>query len=221
MMAISVPTFAQKIFKFGWISKADYTFLNDDIREYYGEDIAYYYAFLTHYLQSMWPMVVIGLIWFIIQLSAGTISVGGSTFYVLICIMWSTMLIETWYRKERALLYKWGMCRYRQTEVPRPTFRGKVKVSPYNGDIIEDHSNILKYYAKIVFSLSTMVLCIAIVISVVGTIWILKKKWKDNPEFKMAIGIINAIQIKVFNVLYTKLALVLNNFEEHRLVKDY
>jgi len=27
------------------------------------------------------------------------------------------MLIERWYRREAALKYKWGMCRYTETEV--------------------------------------------------------------------------------------------------------
>ena len=216
-----VPLFAAKLYKFGWINKETYQQINDDIREYFGEYIAYYYAFLIHYIQSMLPMVIIGLIWFIVQLGAGTISVGGSTFYVLICVIWSTIMIEAWYRKESSLKYKWGMCRYTETEVPRPTFKGEVKVSEYNGDIIEDHKNIFKYWGKIVLSLSTMVLCIACVISIVVTIWILKRAWKDDAGRKMAIGIINSIQIKICNVLYTKLAYALNDFEQHRLVEDY
>eukprot|EP01083_Nonionella_stella_P231154 816506_1 len=220
-----VPQFAEKLFScgktLGWIGRDTARELVDDVREYYGEYIAFYYGFLTHYIDSLLPMVVIGLIWFVVQLSAGTISVGGSAFYVLICVLWSTITIETWYRRESALKFKWGMCRYRETEVPRPMFRGKVKISYYNGDIIEDHSSIYKYWLKIAFSLSTMLLCIAIVIVIVGSIWILKRKWKNDPGYKMAIGVINAIQIKVFNFLYTKLAYALNNFEQHRLVVDY
>jgi len=103
----------------------------------------------------------------------------------------------------------------------RSTFKGTVRVSEYNGDIIEDHKNILIYWAKIVFSLSTMMLCIAIVIVVVGTIWYLKRLWNNDPSYKMAIGVINAVQIKIANVLYTKLAFTLNEFEQHRLPKDY
>ncbi len=124
-------------------------------------------------------------------------------------------------RRESELRYKWGMCRYRQNEIPRPTFKGTVCVSEYNGDIIEDHRSIWRYWLKVIFSLSTMVLCIAIVITIVGVIWMLKREWKNDPGYKMAIGIINAIQIRVFNFLYTKLAYALNDFEQHRLVEDY
>eukprot|EP01083_Nonionella_stella_P159561 520652_1 len=220
-----VPRFAFGLFecnwRLGWITNDGFTKLNDNIREYFGEYIAFYYAFLSHYILWLLPMVVFGLIWFGIQLVSGTIAVAGSALYVLLCVVWSTVMIEVWYRRESALRFKWGMCRHRETEVPRPTFKGKVKISKYNGDIIEDHANLCKYWCKITLSLSTMVLCIAVVIAVVGSIWILKRRWRDNPEYKMAIGVINAIQIKIFNVLYTKLAYALNDFEQHRLQEDY
>ena len=185
------------------MNREAYKELDDNIRDYYGEYIAFYYAFLTHYLQSMLPMVIIGLIWFIIQVGAGTISIGGSAFFVLLSVIWSTVLIETWYRKEASLRYLWGMCRYRETQVPRPTFSGKVKISEYNGDLIEDHKSILKYWLRIIFSLSTMFLCISIVIVCVAGIWYLKRLWNNEPGYKMAVGIINSIQIQIFNI-YTQ-----------------
>jgi len=215
------PRFAHDLFSFKWMNKEKYKAFDDNIRAYYGEYIAFYYAFLTHYIQSFLPMVIIGFIWFIVQLGAGTISVGGSTFYVLICILWSTVLIETWYRREAALKYKWGMVRYKETAVPRPTFKGKIAISEYNGDLIEDHKSIIRYWLRVTFSLSSMVLCISVVIVCVAGIWYLKRLWKNDPGYKMAVGIINSIQIQVFNFLYNKLAYALNEFEQHRLVEDY
>ena len=71
-------------------------------------------------------------------------------FYVLIAVIWSTVLIETWYRREGTLRFKWGMCRYTETEVPRPTFKGQIKVSEYNGDIIEDHDSVVMLFELLI-----------------------------------------------------------------------
>eukprot|EP01083_Nonionella_stella_P045886 122964_1 len=218
-----VPTFASALFECNntCFTVSTWAQLDHDIRESFGEYIAFYYAFLIHYTQMLLPMMVMGFIWFCWQLAAGSIQAGGATFYVLLCVLWSTFMIEKWYQQESAFKYKFGMCRYARTEVPRSTFHGRVQISEYNGHIIEDHTNRLKYWTKIVFSLSTMVVCIGIVVTVVGEIWILKRRWSDCAEHKMAIGVINAIQIKIFNALYTKLSYVLNEFEQHRLQEDY
>ena len=66
-----------------------------------------------------------------------------------------------------------------------------------------------------------MFLCICIVISSVGVIWILKNQWHDNLRNTIAIGIINALQIQITNELFTYLAVILNNFENHRLKLEY
>lgn len=84
----------------------------DDIRGYYGESVGFYFHFLCHYTKWLYPMAVLGTIWFGIQLAVEKdygIATPGSTAIVLIAIMWSTMMIENWYRREWKLKYKWGM----------------------------------------------------------------------------------------------------------------
>lgn len=74
---------------------------------------------------------------------------------------------------------------------------------------------------KIVFSMSTMFLCIACVIVIVFGIWILKNYFQDRTEYSIAIGVINSIQIQIMNVLYTTIAYKLNEFEGHRLETEF
>ena len=43
--------------------------LCDGIRNYYGENVGYYFHFLVHYTKWLYPMAALGGIWFVVQLS--------------------------------------------------------------------------------------------------------------------------------------------------------
>eukprot|EP01083_Nonionella_stella_P025612 70542_1 len=153
----------------------------DEIRDYYGESVGFYFHFLVHYTKWLYPFSLLGLIWFIIQVSAAGkfgIATPGSTVIVLIAIMWSTFMIEHWYRREWKLRFEWGMMRYKETEVPRPTFSGKIQVSLENAEIIETYKSWYAYCCKITCSMSTMLLCVASVVAIVAGLFILKRQQK-------------------------------------------
>ncbi len=80
----------------------------DEIRDYYGESVGFYFHFLMHYTKWLYPMSLLGLIWFIIQMGVSQnygIATPGSTIIIIIAIMWSTFMIENWYRREWKLRY--------------------------------------------------------------------------------------------------------------------
>mmetsp|Transcript_76703 Transcript_76703/g.94160 ORF Transcript_76703/g.94160 Transcript_76703/m.94160 type:complete len:904 (+) Transcript_76703:57-2768(+) len=200
----------------GWHQKVD------DIRDYYGESIAFYFAFIVHYIKWLWPMAIIGTIFFCFQLGFNDISLNGSSFLVIFAIVWSVLMVENWYRRESKLRFKWGMMRFEQSEVPLPTFRGKIKLDETTGKFIETFSSITRYYLKITFSVSSMVFCIAVVCSVIFTSWYVKATFtRDDETSSLAIGVGNGVLIFIFNFIYTKLSLWLNEMEGHRLKKSY
>ena len=96
----------------------------DEIRDYYGEYIAFYFLFTVHYIQALYPMIIIGVIWFVAQIIVDDIAVRGSTVGVLLAIIWTTIMLEYWFRLEWKWRYKWGMISYSDTEVPQPQFKG-------------------------------------------------------------------------------------------------
>ena len=152
----------------------------------------------------------------------GEIAVRGSGFITLVGLIWASLVPETWYREENWLRYKWGQYNYKSTQVPRPSFEGIIDVSDLTGDIIETYSSYIRYYGKILFSLSTMLCLLAAVVGVVIGIWTLQEIWGENDtRISITIGIINAIQIQIFNFFYTYLAVILNDYEGHRLEQDY
>merc|ERR1711970_1549530 len=85
--------------------------------------------------------------------------------------MWTTLMIENWFRREWKLRFKWGMMRFKHTEIPRATFHGKYIVSTVNGMTIETHHNKCFYWFKRIISVCITFICVLLVISATLFIW--------------------------------------------------
>lgn len=156
----------------------------DIIRDYYGEMYAFYFAFLVHYNWHLYFPAVLGLIFTIAQLLMQKIAIPGCMVLVIFILIWATVVNEIWYRKENTLKFKWGMTNYANNEITRSTFKGRLVVCQKSGHVIETYASKWRYFMKIIFSMSTIVLCIACVIVIVAGTWILKDVYGANTELK-------------------------------------
>jgi hypothetical protein len=110
------------------------------IREYYGEKVALYFAFLDHYKGSLFIISVIGVVvqfWqvaerYIPYLTAAETGIPqdvGSLLFSAVIAVWGTLFLEFWKRKEATLTTNWGMTDFESKEEPRPEFVGVVRES--------------------------------------------------------------------------------------------
>ena len=183
--------------------------------------MAFYFAFLNHYTEWLYPISILGIYWFISQIVTDTIEVAGSSVFIGIFLLWATAMVEVWFRKEEQFRFEWGMQRFYQSEIPRPTFRGTLAVSTITGEIIEMQTSKCEYYCKIIFSTSAIFICISTVVAAVVGLWMIKRLLGDSTEVSILIGVLNSIQIVIMNYIYDSLAIVLNEFEGHRLEQEY
>eukprot|EP01083_Nonionella_stella_P101854 289215_1 len=188
----------------------------EDIRLYYGEANGFYFAFVLHYTKWLCYLSVIGVIWFLAQCIADDIAITGSLIFSFVAVCWATVCHEDWKRREWELRYKWGMLKVNIAEIPKPLSDGMFIISEMDGEVLQIFGNRWKRYGRLLASFSSILLCIACVVSAVFGIWILKSKWGTSTMHAVSIGILNAVQIHIFNLLYTKLAIKLNDWEEHR-----
>lgn len=79
----------------------------DLICNYYGEEIALYFAFLGHYTAWLLPLAVLGALTFAHQFYYGLYS-WPSLAFALSAMLWDTLFFESWKRKEKLLAFEWN-----------------------------------------------------------------------------------------------------------------
>ncbi|KAG6005572.1 hypothetical protein E4U21_007831 [Claviceps maximensis] len=129
-----------QLFNKSWIQKWSKKWLLDeadlyDIRNKFGETIAFYFAFLRSYFVFLvFPSAMGFAAWMLLGQF--------SSIYALGCGLWSIIFLEYWKKKEVDLAVQWGVRGVSAIQLPRPEFRWEyeaedvvtgepVKVYPY------------------------------------------------------------------------------------------
>lgn len=195
------------------------------IRDYFGEQIAFYFAFLQFYSKVLLIPASFGTFVFVWQLISGKTNVIGVPILGLIVAFWSTIFVEKWKQHESILRGKWGMATFTAKEQPRPGFTGVSRPSAIDGQADKFFSQkrkmirMLSSYA-IIFYLIALV--ISLVVSIVFFRIYLVHSHKVTPEHSIYLAsFLNAIGIQSMNFLYGRLAFRLNSWENHKTDTDY
>ena len=188
------------------------------IRNYFGEKISLYFAWLEFYTKMLRFPALAGVTCFAVEIALGRLP---ATFMITFAVgvsFWATAFSEMWHRKNAFLNLWWGTVGFKQAERERPQFVGKVRYNPIN-DAKEMYHPSVKKLRKRMFQASIVVF-ITISIAVFATIACLglKAYMVENkvPYGKQGAGVANAVQIAVLNGLYRGVATKLTNYENHR-----
>ncbi|KAM0524544.1 hypothetical protein ACHAPE_000641 [Trichoderma viride] len=88
----------------------------DDIRDRFGEDVAFYFAFLKDYCRfQIFPAAIGFASWMILGQFSG--------FYAICSCLWSVVFFEYWKRKEADLAISWGVRGVSKIQHQRPEFQ--------------------------------------------------------------------------------------------------
>lgn len=134
------------------------------LRDYYGEEVTYYFAWQEFYMYSLFFPGLSGLIINIIRNYRGH-SIDECTltpFHGLITFIWAIVFLKFWSRKESRLAYSWGTLKSqtegRGTSSMRHGFKGKTVISKVTGKPAKYYSPVLRRLKYIVSALVTLVL---------------------------------------------------------------
>jgi len=191
-----------------------------DIRDYFGEPVAFYFAFLQFYLRWLIAPAIVGLIFFIWQLAVGKIAVLGISMLCFFMIFWSVAFVDFWARAEARYRMAWGMTKFQQKAVARPQFVGEWTHDSVSGLWTEEFS-----FFKRAFRISAIYTFVMIWISTCVVLVIVVLTQRDqNPndlELKIYLGVANAVMIFVFDMIYKFVSKYGNEWENHRTDQDY
>lgn len=205
----------------------------EEIRQYFGERIGFYFLYLQHYTSSLLPMAFLGLLTIVYNELITRWYPHHSTMYYLADIIlaacmliWSTLYVEFWKRLQTTTGMQWGMSGFEDSEQDRPLFIGIDTVSPVDGSHTRYFpTSTAKFRSNVVALIVS--LAIAGVVVVVGGIFYFQywaEKEENQSYFTLngsylgdtIVGIFSAITISILNVLFGNMALILNRWENHR-----
>ncbi|KAL5268481.1 hypothetical protein ACHWQZ_G002375 [Mnemiopsis leidyi] len=158
------------------------------IRNYFGEKIAFYFAWIELYIMTLILPTIFGIIVFVYGLmyagrnidlekdleasvttalySAFTVFNNPATpwFSLALCI-WGTLFVEQWKRRSNSLKYEWDVSNFEQLEPDRPQFYGsKTRKNPITEEE-EWYYPFYRLYLKISFSVVTIAFMVLLVIA--------------------------------------------------------
>ena len=100
----------------------------EEIRDYFGDDVGLYFAWLGLYTRMLFLQSVFGCITMGSQVYYGTVKDNPLTFsYSIYVGLWSISFLEAWHRRENELRFTWGTQDLSSIETPRPEFIGIIK----------------------------------------------------------------------------------------------
>jgi hypothetical protein len=207
------------------------------IRNYFGEAIALYFAWLQHYTRALVYPTVIGAL----------VTVGGWLFsedpnnwvageyafsFFLMC--WSCVFLQRWKQRNAFLNLWWGTSDMSQHETEREEFDGVARRRVENDTMHQAQRDRRGYSRRRAIGGNFALVAVLGAIAVVSIIFVMKNRMvegcvtdaddeDDGAEFtrcvarvEQLVGVANALQIMGLNFLYRSAAKAMTRFENHR-----
>jgi len=197
-----------------------------DIKQYLGEKVAMYFAFLGHYTNWLLGLSLIGILVTVYDGLVGTLSSVMTPYFAAFVAFWAVLMLEYWKRRQATLAMEWGMTEFEEEQLDRPEFHGTLITSYVDGKPT-------LYFPKksrdkrVACSQFTVWVLILVVVISVAFIFIFKNILKRSSvtffqEYYSTIAsLLNSIQIGIFNKIYGWVSVNLNDRENHRTDTEY
>ncbi|KER26666.1 hypothetical protein T265_06164 [Opisthorchis viverrini] len=203
----------------------------DDIRRYFGVQVALYFAWLGHYTFALLFPSVVGLsVWLFVDCKK-------YKFYDLVmamlCLLWSTVYLEHWKRTSSLLTYQWGVWDAPPSllEEPRAAFRGELTKCSITGRMVRTYPAWRRCLTIFFVTAPIIIISLSFVIFITLGFVLLQEQtdaWAahaDAGKFGILIlhtpKVLLAIIIMTMDVAYRSLAAWLTELENHRLDAEY
>ncbi|KAF9409128.1 Anoctamin-7 [Podila epigama] len=181
----------------------------EEIRFYYGEKIALYFAWIGHYTKWLLWAAIAGVLFLIYGLAADEINIANNANnnnpaaidtgsytkqklvrvfdnaltlpFALFMSIWASLFVEYWKRKSNVLAYTWNTLDFERRERARPEFKPtSTRISPVTGKA-ELYYPRYKQLVSILMSIMVVLISIAIVVVSVGSLMIFNI-WAKKPN---------------------------------------
>ena len=198
------------------------------VRNFFGEEIAYYFLWLTNYIKWLVFPSILGIIFEVAYKKVNKNEAAHNPILSLIScgffILWGKAFIYQWQQKEQLYNYIWGTENYKKVQLFQESFVPDGYIPLLIG-AYAPYVNKCKKYFRIFVSYIFIFFMMCIVFGLVNIIFQIKgmliAKFPDRTtEIGILIGFINTIQINVMSGFYQGIAKYFNDKENHRKETD-
>ena len=189
----------------------------DKVKNYLGERIGIYFAFIGHYTTFLLPLAAVGLLTFLEVMAQGKLGSGGfltPVYAILVCV-WAQTMIEFWKRKQAMKVMEWGMNDYALDEKDLPAFQGDEMDSVIDGKpttYFPENEKLL----RTLISLGGCVVALVLVILSLFIFYVIRLIFGGFMTY-----LITAIVIQVMNDIFMATSVFFTEQENHRLESQY
>ena len=153
------------------------------VSAYYGEGVAFYFAFLGFYTAWLCVPTVFGLGLFLSQLSHTSLDSPLVPFFCLLMALWASVFIEQWRRREAVLANGWGVWQMNDNdeELTRPEYRGQMQRHEVTGEIIRIYP-LRKRIRKLCLAFLLCFVLVAAFSTLILNIFMQQDKYQHTPH---------------------------------------
>ena len=193
----------------------------DEVYAYFGAEIAFYFAWLETYTRWLALPALFGGLVFVATHVLPSVAAWGVLAFAAFITLWATLFMESWKRTSSVLAYNWNVDEFEASETPRFEYTGDLVWNP----ILQRHerhfpwSQRAKRYA---LTIPATIASIAFAIAVMLGSFAAEDALRGSHWAVQLIPLaLYGLFVPLFNMAYRKLALVLNNHENHRTETQY
>lgn len=203
------------------------------IKNYFGEKAGLYFAWMETYKNFMITAAAVGTIVQILVFidyngdsdNSVTLKSVSQVFFAIFLALWASTFDQLWTRKEKVFAWKWGTTSFYEEEEQRGEFKGKMFKDPVTNKMKRQTNNKVWHKLQMFLSYSVIFVFIVCVGGIISSILILRYILSSDgtPTIwsYLLSGVLNAIQIRVMNLLYDRIAVLLNDWENHETETIY
>lgn len=183
----------------------------DDIRNKFGESVAFYFAFLrSYFILLTFPSAMGFAAWMLLGQFSST--------YALGCGLWSVIFLEYWKKKEVDLAVQWGVRGVSAIQLPRPEFKWDYEAEDLvTGEPVKvypSRKRIQTQLLQIPFAIACIVVLGGLVV-VANSLEIFINQVYDGPG-KQYLGFVPTMILVIFTPTFSAVLMKAANALTHR-----
>jgi anoctamin-10 len=220
------------------------------IQNYFGEKVALYFSFLVYHTKRLYYIGIFGIIIFVLDIvmmrvvgfevekgrrfDANNMTSKDIALVVfkmnrvvlaIATVIWSSVYLEHWKRKQQYFAIKYGMTEFENNENKRPSFNGT-----FIRNLASSAFNVLHYPSAkrmVTTTITYMIVILIIIASIIisGACLLIRRLFKQGNSSIMLVyffpAFINYTAVKIIEFFYNKLAMFFNMKENHETLTRF